>query len=98
MELNHDDLVRRSVIMALMCHFEVSKQAIETDYRIDFDDYFSAELGSMTQFAEAGLVEDTLERLTVTPKGWLLVRAVAMRFDRYLTSDDQRARQYSRIL
>jgi oxygen-independent coproporphyrinogen-3 oxidase len=51
----------------------------------------------MTQFFEAGLVDNTAEWLTVTPKGQLLVRAVAMSFDRYL-SQDRRARQYSRIL
>ena len=97
LQLDRDDLVRRSVIMALMCHFEVSKEAIETAHLIKFDEYFRRELSSMTPLLEAGLVEDTAEWLTVTPSGRLLVRAVAMNFDRYL-GQDQRARQYSRIL
>lgn len=97
LQLDRDDLVRRSVIMALMCHFEVSKEAVETAHLIRFDEYFRRELASMTPFVEAGLVQHDAEWLSVTPNGKLLVRAVAMNFDRYL-SQDQRARQYSRIL
>ena len=35
--------------------------------------------------------------IEVTPKGKLLVRAVAMNFDRYLR-EDERVRRYSRIV
>ncbi len=94
--LDMDDLVRRSVIMAVMCHFEVSKEAIETAHLIKFDDYFKRELASLGDLIEAGLVEVNKEWITVTPKGKLLVRAIAMRFDRYLKLD-QRARSYSRV-
>jgi len=97
LRLDRDDLVRRSVIMALMCHFEVSKEAIATAHLLNFDEYFRSELSAMAPFFEAGLAENTAEWLTVLPKGILLLRAVAMNFDRYL-SQDQRARQYSRIL
>jgi coproporphyrinogen III oxidase-like Fe-S oxidoreductase len=38
-ELNRDDLVRRSVIHALMCHFAVSKTAVGAGYLIEFDGY-----------------------------------------------------------
>ena len=69
LRLDRDDLVRRSVIMALMCHFEVSKEAIATAHLINFDEYFRRELASMTPFFEAGLVENTAEWLTVLPKG-----------------------------
>jgi oxygen-independent coproporphyrinogen-3 oxidase len=95
--LDLDDLVRRSVIMALMCHFEVSKEAIETAHLIDFDVYFRRELAALTDLEDAGLVEETDEWITVTPKGKLLVRAIAMRFDRYLKLD-QRLRTYSRVV
>jgi oxygen-independent coproporphyrinogen-3 oxidase len=94
--LDLDDLVRRSVIMALMCHFEVSKEAIETAHLIDFDEYFRRELAGLADLEDAGLVEVNDEWITVTPKGKLLVRAIAMRFDRYLKLD-QRLRSYSRV-
>ncbi len=95
--LDMDDLVRRAVIMALMCHFEVSKEAIETAHLIKFDDYFRRELAEMKPFEEAGLVELSPEWVTVTPKGKLLVRAVSMCFDRYLRHDE-RIRKYSKIV
>jgi oxygen-independent coproporphyrinogen-3 oxidase len=94
--LDMDDLVRRSVIMALMCHFEVSKEAIETAHLVKFDEYFQRELASLSDLVEAGLVEVDDEWIMVTPKGKLLVRAIAMRFDRYLKLD-QRTRSYSRV-
>jgi len=96
-QLDRDDLLRRSVIMALMCHFEVSKEAIETAHLVDFDKYFQRERAALQPFIEAGLVEDSDEWVTVLPRGKLLVRAVAMSFDGYL-HQDQQARRYSRIL
>ena len=83
--------------MALMCHFEVAKESIETVHMIKFDDHFRTELTDMKMFEDEGLVENTPEWLTVTPKGKLLVRAVAMTFDSYLRAD-QRARRYSKIV
>lgn len=95
--LDRDDLLRRAVIMALMCHFEVSKESIATSHLIDFDGYFATELSELKLFQDEGLVENTPEWVTVTPKGKLLVRAVAMTFDKYLRAD-QRARRYSKIV
>ena len=43
-ELSADDLVRRAVIQALACRFEVSKESIEIAHLVDFDRYFAAEL------------------------------------------------------
>jgi oxygen-independent coproporphyrinogen-3 oxidase len=96
-QLDRDDLLRRSVIMALMCHFEVPKEAIESAHLVDFDKYFQRERAALQPFIEAGVVEDSDEWLTVLPRGKLLVRAVAMAFDRY-AHQDQQARRYSRIL
>jgi oxygen-independent coproporphyrinogen-3 oxidase len=96
-QLGADDLARRAVIMALMCHFEVSKEAIETSHLLKFDEYFAQELSELKIFEAAGLVECCKEWITVTPKGRLLVRALAMVFDRYLRND-QRRRPYSKIV
>jgi oxygen-independent coproporphyrinogen-3 oxidase len=92
-----DDLLRRAVIMALMCHFEVSKEAIETAHLIKFDEYFRRELAAIKRFEEEGLVAQTSEWISVTPKGKLMIRAIAMCFDRYL-QHDERARRYSKIV
>ncbi len=95
--LDMDDLVRRSVIMSLMCHFEVSKEAIEQSHLIKFDDYFKRELAELKPFEDEGLVENTKEWISVLPRGKLLIRAIAMSFDRYL-KNDERVRKYSKIV
>jgi oxygen-independent coproporphyrinogen-3 oxidase len=95
--LDRDDLLRRAVIMALMCHFQVSKEGIEAAHLIKFDEYFRRELEDLRVFEEAGLVEITHDWISVAPKGKLLVRAIAMVFDRYLRQD-QRLRRYSKIV
>jgi len=95
--LDRDDLLRRAVIMALMCHFEVSKEGIEAAHLIKFDEYFQRELEDLRDFEEAGLVEVTHDWISVLPRGKLLVRGIAMVFDRYLRQD-QRLRRYSKIV
>ena len=95
--LERDDLVRRAVIMALMCHFEVAKESIATAHLIDFDNYFARELAALDEFVEAGLVNIDDEWITVLPAGRMLIRAIAMVFDRYLRQDE-RARRYSRVV
>jgi oxygen-independent coproporphyrinogen III oxidase len=95
--LDMDDLVRRSVIMSLMCHFEVSKEAVEQSHLIKFDEYFRRELAELKPFEDEGLVENTREWISVLPRGKLLIRAIAMSFDRYL-KNDERVRKYSKIV
>jgi oxygen-independent coproporphyrinogen-3 oxidase len=97
LELTADDLARRAVIQALMCHFRVSIESIELAHLIDFRDYFAAELADLARFEADGLVEIGPEWITVTPRGRLLVRAICMSFDRYLRERERRA-SYSRVI
>ena len=95
--LTRDDLVRRAVIMALMCQGQVQFESIDLAYLLDFRSYFAKELDALEALAEQGLVvlEDTA--IQVTAKGWFFVRAVAMVFDRYLQTDRTRAK-FSKII
>lgn len=95
--LSRDDLVRRAVIMALMCQGRLSFESIELAYLIDFKDYFTKELETLKGQVEQGLVELDQSGIKVTEKGWFFVRAVAMVFDRYLQTDRTRAK-FSKIL
>ncbi len=97
--LTRDDLVRRSVIMALMCQGELQFEAVELAWLIDFRQTFAAELAQLRAMEDEGLVhyDDAAGMLRVTTTGWFLVRAVAMVFDRYLQADRTRAR-FSRII
>jgi oxygen-independent coproporphyrinogen-3 oxidase len=96
-ELTKDDLVRRAVIQALMCSFEVSIEAIEIGYLIDFGRYFASELQALKEYAQNGLVELDDKWITVTPRGRLLVRAICMVFDYHLRTAQARAR-YSKVI
>jgi oxygen-independent coproporphyrinogen III oxidase len=96
-ELTADDLVRRAVIQALMCQFQVSVEAVERAYLVDFQAYFAEELADLAPFESDGLLEIGPEWITVTPRGRLLVRAICMVFDRYLRERERRA-SYSRVI
>jgi oxygen-independent coproporphyrinogen-3 oxidase len=95
--LNRDDLVRRAVIMALMCQGRLDFESIELAHLISVPVYFRRELEQLKPLAELGLVEIEHSAIQVTPTGWYFVRAVAMVFDRYLQADQTRER-FSRII
>ena len=96
-ELNRDDLLRRAVIMALMCQGRIDFGAIESAFLVRFKDYFGAELERLAEFERLGLVRRLADGIEVTPTGWFFVRAVAMVFDRYLRNRTTQA-AFSRIL
>ncbi len=95
--LSRDDLVRRAVIMALMCQGRVEFESIELAHLIDMKQYFAAELDALKPLAEGGLVEVGDDYIQVTANGWFFVRGVALNFDRYLRADKTRER-FSRII
>jgi oxygen-independent coproporphyrinogen III oxidase len=95
--LTGDDRCRRDVIQSLMCHFTVDFAAIEARHGILFGEAFAAELDALQSLDDDGLVEITPGAIDVTARGRLLVRTVAMTFDRYLREDRERAR-YSRVI
>ena len=96
-ELTADDILRRSIIQALMCHFELSVESIEASHLIDFHQYFADELHDLKEMEAAGLVKVSKDWVSVLPAGRMLVRAISMIFDRYLRTDRQRTR-YSKVI
>ncbi|MEW6312838.1 MAG: oxygen-independent coproporphyrinogen III oxidase [Pseudomonadota bacterium] len=97
LELSADDLARRAIIQALMCHFGVFKQSIEIAYLLKFDEYFAQELKDLHEMVKDGLVDLEGDWINVTPKGRLLLRNVCMVFDKYLRADQERKR-YSKVI
>jgi oxygen-independent coproporphyrinogen-3 oxidase len=69
--LTKDDILRRAVIMELMCQFELSKVAIEEKYHLsfdqDFDEYFARERQDLEALAADGLVRLTPNHIEVLP-------------------------------
>ncbi len=97
LELTADDLLRRCIIQALMCHFEISIESLEIAHLIDFKSYFAPEIADLREMEKAGLIALDDNWITVLPRGRMLVRAIAMVFDRYLRYDRERAR-YSKVI
>lgn len=95
--LTRDDIIRRNVIMAIMCQGSLLFESINASCLIDFKQYFANELTQLQTMQEQGLVEVTDQGIQVTAMGWFFVRGVAMVFDRYLQADRNRAR-FSKIL
>ena len=95
--VSRDDLLRRAVIMALMCQGRVQFESIELSHLIDFKSYFAAELRRLAEMQDDGLVQLTDSAIEVTAMGWFFVRGVAMVFDKYLQADRTRTR-FSKIL
>ena len=95
-DLNDDDKLRRAVIMTIMCRFELDKREIEEEFGIKFDEYFAYEMKKLQAYVKHELAELTADKIIVSPKGKIFVRAVAMQFDRYLRESD-RAGGYSKI-
>lgn len=95
--LSRDDLVRRAVIMAIMCQGDVDYESIELAHMINFKEYFSNIHDSLKELEDLGLLNMDDSGLHVTDRGWFFVRAIAMLFDRYLQTDRNRAR-FSKII
>ncbi len=95
--LSRDDIVRRSIIMALMCQGAVLFESIELAHLVHFKSAFAAELERLEPLQSQGLVVVDDAGIQVTEMGWFFVRGIAMVFDRYLQADRDRAR-FSKII
>ena len=95
--LTRDDLVRRAVIMALMCQGHLVFESIELSHLISMKDYFHTELAELREFEAMGLVSLEPDGVRVTTTGWFFVRAIAMVFDKHLRADRARER-FSRVI
>ena len=95
--LSDDDILRKDVIMKIMCDFELDYKTIEEKYKIDFGKYFAQGINNLRQLSEDGLIILTDNRFIVTEMGRLLVRNIAMNFDGYIERKEDAGR-YSRTV
>jgi oxygen-independent coproporphyrinogen III oxidase len=84
--MSDDDILRKHVIMRLMCDLELDTRAVERQFGISFTDYFADSLASMRQFVEEGMVTVADGKISILGAGRLLLRNIAMCFDAYLGS------------
>ena len=86
MHLSEDDELRADLIQSLMCQGRIPVAALERRYGIDFADYFADALDALAPLEQDGLVRVEPDCISVTSRGRLLLRNIAMCFDRYLTT------------
>ncbi|MDE2407075.1 MAG: oxygen-independent coproporphyrinogen III oxidase [Xanthomonadaceae bacterium] len=85
MRMSEDDTLRADLIQSLMCQGRIPVAALERRYGIRFEDYFASELELLHPLQEDDLVRFSPGSIDATSHGRLLLRNIAMCFDRYLT-------------
>ncbi len=95
--LEADDELRRAVITQLMCHFSLQMEKIEQQYKIDFNEYFSKELGDLAVLQDDGLLSYDARSISVSASGRLLIRNICMIFDKYLRQK-QAQQRFSKVI
>jgi oxygen-independent coproporphyrinogen-3 oxidase len=86
--VDDDDLLRAEVIQALMCYDQLDYDAFGQQHGVDFRDYFATEIKRLTPLADDDLINLDDAGIQITPKGRLLLRNIAMTFDRYFGNED----------
>ncbi len=93
--VDQDDRIRAAAIQALMCYDSLKFADFNAAHDIDFVSYFAAELERLPALAADGLIRLDSSAIEITEKGRLLLRSIAMIFDRYVdhTQNDNRFSQ-----
>ena len=109
MTLSKDDILRKEIIMKILCHGEIVKSEIEEKYSINFDRYFSFETEKLKEFEKDGvLINHVLEGhgkpcpyssgIQVTTLGQFFLRNIASVFDSYLQKKNAKQKIYSKSI
>jgi oxygen-independent coproporphyrinogen-3 oxidase len=85
MTLSEDDVIRADVIQQVMCLGAVDIEATSRRHSIDFARYFAASIEKLEQLIDDELVVVRNGQIKATEAGRMLLRRIAMCFDKYLT-------------
>ncbi len=96
-KMSEDDILRKYVIMKVMCDFELSFEEVEKKFGIEFEKYFAWGLENLKEMIDDGLVTIENRKLTVSEMGRLLIRNVAINFDGFIERKEDTAK-YSRTV
>ena len=98
MRLEEDDVIRADVIQQLMCHGTLDYRDLGRRHVIDFTKYFADALQRLRPLQDDGLVQLATDGLRATSRGRLLLRIIAMCFDRYLPTTAASTPRFSRTV
>ena len=79
-----------------MCDFHLEWQNINNQFGIDSQDYFAVEYRALQKMEQDGLLSLEGGALQVSAAGRLLIRNIAMVFDKYLQVGSER--RFSRVI
>ncbi|MGM0623556.1 MAG: oxygen-independent coproporphyrinogen III oxidase [Campylobacterota bacterium] len=97
-ELNEDDMIRKSVIMELMANFAIDKKRVEKEFGIDFNEYFKDAIAQLDTFIDEGLVSIDATHIKVSQTGTMVVRNIAMPFDAYMKKHASSKKTFSKTV
>ena len=83
-QMDSDEVLRREVILKILCDSSLDYKQIESKFGISFPDYFARELASLGTFERDGILEFNGESFNLTPTGQFFGRHVAKVFDKFL--------------
>jgi len=90
LELTDEDVLRRHVIMRLMCDFSLDFASVGDAFGVDVPAHFAESFGRLDEFVADRLVEIGPRSLRVTEAGRLFIRNIAMCFDAYTVPGEGR--------
>ena len=90
--VDRDDQIRAAVIQGLMCYDKLEFAELDARFDIDSRRYFATEIERLVPLAEDRLLDLDDASVQITARGRLLLRSIAMIFDRYIdqAQNDQR--------
>jgi oxygen-independent coproporphyrinogen-3 oxidase len=88
--MSTDDIIRKHVIHAIMCQFRVDYLKIFDKYQIEFSQYFKHELEQLNKLLVDDLIEFDNNGFFVSDRGRFLVRNIAVIFDKYYQSSQNK--------
>lgn len=83
--LTSDDRIRSDLIQQIMCDGSINYSQFGEDHAISFNQYFKDELGSLYDLESDKLIHMTEQGFSVTNKGRIFLRNIAMKFDAYFS-------------
>ena len=94
--LSADDELRKAVIMQLMANFALDITKIEREFGVNFFEYFDEDLQDLREYSD--FYELTNTQLKVNETGVLLIRNLAMCFDKYMKSISEDKKVFSKTV
>ncbi|MFT4873651.1 MAG: oxygen-independent coproporphyrinogen-3 oxidase [Congregibacter sp.] len=82
--INHEDKLRRRIIMSLICDLSLDVAELEREFGIDFSVHFNEALTELQDAFDDRLMVFEAGRLQVTEAGRPFLRNLCMPFDQYL--------------